>query len=241
VGLNFFQMIKKILLLILILFSTIISFSQNQAKIEYRYINFIEEYTSDNNKIKEKTPGYELFKMTEKFPFILIFDGSKSVFKIEEKMIVDDESITYKPLITLLPQTYIDFKNEISYDYSRINGQHFLIKEKLTKKWKIVDEKKLIKGYTCRKAIEFDEDGNIKTEAWFAPEIPLSIGPSYSSGLPGLVISTKEFNKSGEAYASFEFVNIDFSKQKKVIIPDYEPMTLKEFTDFMRGSRKKFN
>lgn len=234
-------MIKNTLLFIFILFLSLLSFSQNQAKIEYSYINFTKEYTSYNNKNKQKTPGYEINEIIEKLPFILVFDGSKSVFKIEKKMNMGDKSITHNQLITMLPQTYIDFENKTRYDYSEISGQTFLVKEKLNTNWKIVDGKKLIKGYRCKKAIQLDANENIKIEAWFVPEIPLSIGPSYYMGLPGLVISTKQFNSKGEVYAGFEFVNIDFSKQKKVKIPNHDTITEKEFIDIMRGSRKKFN
>ena len=239
-GLNFFQMIKNILFLIFILFSLFSGFGQNQTKIEYRYLNFIKEYSSYDTT-KQKTPGYEINKIIESLPFILVYDGYKSVFKIQERMGIGDKSIRHNQLTTMLPKTYIDFKNKTRYDHSEISGQTFLIKEKLNVDWKIINEKKIIKGYRCKKAIQFDENGNIKIEAWFAPEIPLSIGPSYYIGLPGLVISTKQFNNKGEAYAGFEVVNIDFSKQKKVNIPNHDTITEKEFTNLMRGSRKKFN
>lgn len=213
-------------------------FSQDQAKIEYRYINFTKQFISSNdNKPKQKTPGYEIHKTIEKLPFVLTFDGSKSVFKIKKRMGVGDKSITYNQLTSMLPQTYIDYKNKTRYDYAEFSGQTFLVKEKLNVNWKLIDEIKLIKGYKCRKAVQVDDNKNIKVEAWFVPEIPLSVGPSYYAGLPGLVISTKQFNKKGEAYAGYEFVNIDFSKQKEVNIPNHETITEREFADIMRGAR----
>lgn len=237
-GLIFNQMINKVTIIVLILSISISSFSQDQAKIEYRYINLTKQYiSSDDNKPKQKTPGYDLQKIIEELPFVLIFDGSKSVYKIEKRMGVGDKSITHNQLTSMLPETYIDYNNNTRYDYTEISGQTFLVKEKLNVNWKITGDIKLIKGYTCKKAIQFDENENIKMEAWFVPDIPLSIGPSYAVGLPGLVISTKQFNNKGEAYSGFEFVNIDFSKQKKIIIPNHKTITEKGFTDIMKGSR----
>lgn len=179
--------------------------------------------------------------MIEEIPFILIFDGSKSVFRIKRSMGVGDQSSTYNQLISMLPKTYIDIENKVKYDYAEISGQPFLVKDTLNTSWKIVNKKKLIKGYNCIKAIQLDDKKNIVTEAWFAPEIPLSIGPASHAGLPGLLIATRQFNKNGEAYAGYELVDIDVSKQKKVTIPDYDTMTLNEFTNFMKGSKSKFN
>ena len=229
---------NNILILFFFLMASADGNGQNQAKIEYRNINFIENYASQDSKsIKKITPGYEISKMIEDLPFVLIFDGSKSVFKIEKRMGVGDKSITHNQLTSMLPETYIDYNNNLRYDYTEISGQTFLVKEKLNVSWKVTGDVRLIKGYRCKKAIQLDENKNIIMEAWFVPDLALNIGPSYAVGLPGLVIQTKQFNNKGEAYSGFEIVDIDFSNQNSIEIPNHETITEKEFTDFMKGSR----
>lgn len=58
--------------------------------------------------------------------------------------------------------------------------------------WQLTNEHKIINGYTCYKAIGSLQALNPKLpryyfEAWYCPEIPLSLGPEYFAGLPGLI------------------------------------------------------
>jgi len=59
--------------------------------------------------------------------------------------------------------------------------------------WTITNETKEIGGYNCIKAYGVlsglvDSSRSSTVEAWFAPELPYSIGPYKSVGLPGLVV-----------------------------------------------------
>lgn len=54
-------------------------------------------------------------------------------------------------------------------------------------KWKPLNEFKTIGGYKCQKATSINSSGDVAT-AWFTEEIPLSAGPLYVAGLPGLVL-----------------------------------------------------
>ncbi len=66
-------------------------------------------------------------------------------------------------------------------------GRFFLINEEPARtKWKLINESKVIAGYRCQKAIL--QDTAKKVEAWYAPEIPVSIGPGEYADLPGLIL-----------------------------------------------------
>ena len=61
--------------------------------------------------------------------------------------------------------------------------------------WEITSKTKKIGEYICRQAKttekRFNRQGHIFYEdviAWFTPEIPLSFGPKYYKGLPGLIL-----------------------------------------------------
>lgn len=66
-------------------------------------------------------------------------------------------------------------------------GRFFLIKETPKRmKWKIGREEKQVAGYRCQKAVL--QDTSRQVEAWFAPEIPVSVGPGEFADLPGLIL-----------------------------------------------------
>ena len=93
-------------------------------------------------------------------------------------------------------------------------GKFFLITDPLeTTKWKMTGESKKIGQYTCFKATYQKEvkervfsfgsqnqnQNNIKTKmvevsAWFTPDIPVSTGPSWYQGLPGLILEVNDNN-----------------------------------------------
>ena len=69
-------------------------------------------------------------------------------------------------------------------------GETFLIQENLEPiKWEIEEETKQIDSYVAKKA-EAMVDG-FHVVVWFTDEIPVSEGPSYYWGLPGLVLQAQ--------------------------------------------------
>ena len=91
-------------------------------------------------------------------------------------------------------------------------GKFFLVTEDLENtKWKMTGESKKIGQYTCFKATYEKQvkekvfsfgswennksAGRLKTVevvAWFTPEIPVSSGPSWYQGLPGLILEVND-------------------------------------------------
>ena len=55
--------------------------------------------------------------------------------------------------------------------------------------WKLDPEMKKVLEYTCMKASMTHDDQEIV--AWYAPEIPISLGPSVFGGLPGLILAVE--------------------------------------------------
>lgn len=64
-------------------------------------------------------------------------------------------------------------------------------------KWNLQNEFKTINGYHCQKAIKVSSDEN-EAIAWFTEDIPLSAGPLYLSGLPGLIL--EYFNSKNKRF-----------------------------------------
>lgn len=232
----------KLSLTFFVLFFYQICICQHQAKIKYIYPDYLQ---INNKSVRELSKQEAILdkinKSTEKLVFELIFDGNKSVFRVENKLDLDSEPNITSRIANSLPKTFLDFENKTIYNLLKIGSQTFFIREDSKINWQIQDETKSIFGYKCRKAVIVDDiEKNIITEAWFTTEIPLNIGPSEFYGLPGLILSVKNYNSNGEVFSGFEVLDIDLSKQKKIILPNLKSITRQEFEEIIDSSRSRF-
>lgn len=115
--------------------------------------------------------------------------------------------------------------------------------------WKITNKTKTIGDYKCYQAIVteklYSRQGHYYYKdviAWFAPEIPLSFGPKYYNGLPGLIlqIEDKEYTLTATRISlnPTEEVKIKrLEKNDRVITLEESYNRIKE----MEGDRKRMN
>lgn len=57
-------------------------------------------------------------------------------------------------------------------------------------RWKLSDDKKVISGYNCQKAV--GDFGGRTFEVWFTPDLPYAFGPWKLGGLPGLILKAND-------------------------------------------------
>lgn len=88
-----------------------------------------------------------------------------------------------------------------------ILGIGYLINESLPElKWKITKDTLTFSGIACQKATATFEGKN--WIAWFAPSLPFQSGPWQLQGLPGLILTAYDENKSTNfQFAGFEKAN----------------------------------
>ena len=73
--------------------------------------------------------------------------------------------------------------------FTHINGKNYIIKDTLqAPDWNILNDIKEVAGYICASASTFDSVRKQKVNAWFALDIPISIGPDRWYGLPGAIL-----------------------------------------------------
>ncbi len=142
-------------------------------------------------------------------------------------------------------------------DKTEISGKRFLIKDKLEQpKWEMSGETKNIGNYTCYKATqkreetrtsfsitdgereEKEEKVTVETVAWYTPEIPVSNGPEYFWGLPGLILEIQDGDHtivcSEIVLNPEEKIEIKEPKKgKKVSQEEYEKIMKKHSEDMM--------
>lgn len=189
---------RKIIVLFLFLFVS--SYSQT---IEKRAIYKIRYYNTDNNKFYE-----DAIKKQDGLEFFLDFNKIDSQFYINKAMELPGEKLNLAVVLSDSKNTIFTSLNTKKItsqpDQSRVIGhKEFIITEDVFSNWAITNENKIIDGLKCFKATRTTKtphsNPKFKKEytqiAWFCPEIPFSFGPTYSSGLPGLVVEFHDNNK----------------------------------------------
>lgn len=213
--------------------------AQNQAKIIYSY----KGYTYENKKTQESKESFidRYNKSLEDFRHELTYDGKNILFRIADEMITDNKSNLSKMLYKTMPDTYISLNKKTLLHKIEISGNTFVIKDSLSNKWSITNEIKNISGYKCQKAILKDNETNkIIVEAWFTKEIPLPIGPSTYTGLPGLIIKLTVLDINQKPSIEYNVEDIYLSPQKEIKLPKQKTISMDEFNEILNGTRSRF-
>ena len=80
--------------------------------------------------------------------------------------------------------------------------------------WKITSETKEILGYKVIKATKPYENNQGDYIAWFAPDIPLGVGPEHFNGLPGLILECFCFSKfTAKSISAIDLPPIEMKKK----------------------------
>jgi GLPGLI family protein len=111
--------------------------------------------------------------------------------------------------------------------------------------WKITDNKRVINGYNCRKAV-YQKNDSTRIYAWYTTSITPSVGPEGFCGLPGLImgIATEDggiiyFAKKVELLESIpaETFKIDLGKNKYYTMSEFRAKIEKEYGNTPWGKR----
>jgi len=167
----------------------------------------------------------ELNKQSGDVIFVLNFKGKESIFKVDDKMEIEINSIgkSYAKTIVGKGSFYTDLNKDLTIRKAEVYGEVFLIRlNPSSNNWKLSTDSKLIGKYKCfkatmSKAIE-NQSGKYIFEiiAWYAPEIPVSFGPKEYNNLPGLILELKGthytfYAKNIELYPKKELKLLEFS------------------------------
>lgn len=240
---------KKIFLFLCVFSLLSLKGQINEKKLSYINYKF-KRMTENPSKVYRFDP--------EKLDFELLFNQEKSIFKIVDKMELNQNqdykmtSIIYGGNLTY----YRD--NSILEKIFNVNykGQSFnVIRNSEEYKWNILNEYKDIGGFKCIKATttisKLDKGRNtIKTlnpTVWFTPDIPTSFGPFGLDGLPGLII---EGTLDGRAYFYANKLMKNYSGNLDIIKPknalpisetDFDNIIAEDYTNNRKAGIRKLN
>jgi len=165
----------------------------------------------------------EMFPSTHSLNKQLLFDQNVSVYSSagddsqDREISTDDGSIQISIVQSDSEEKlYMDYKNKICLDQKGFMGKSFIVENEVDKiKWKITPEKVKYLDYECIKATALDGEGK-EVVAWFAPAIPVQVGPHGFGQLPGAILMLSKGDKELEIKAT----SIDLKAVDKIEKPD---------------------
>ena len=137
----------------------------------------------------------------------------------------------------LVQKVYYDFKKKQKLEQVEYLTRTFLVSSEIEAvPWKLGNEKKKILDYTCMSASMTLDDQDIV--AWFAPEIPVSLGPSIFGGLPGLILAVERNGETAYVATSVQFAP---PAEESLVKPDKgSQVSVEEFAAIREEKEKEW-
>lgn len=173
----------------------------------------------------------------------LTFDQNTSSYKKGESedgdLELGDEDAGIKIVVLgndIDSELYIDHKANMKTDLRGFMGKAFIVEEEVNKiKWKITNEKVKYLDYECIKATSTNDE-NKDVVAWFAPQIPVSVGPMGYGQLPGAILMLSE----GEEDLVIKATKVELKDVDTISKPtDGEKVSYEEFEKIVEERTKE--
>jgi len=82
-----------------------------------------------------------------------------------------------------------------TFDVQTLLNTKYVVQDSIVcQNWRIKNDMKEIAGRICMNAVSYDSIKGKEIVAWFALDLPVSIGPDKYCGLPGLILEVNEAN-----------------------------------------------
>lgn len=209
----------------------------NQGVITYSVDmdDYIERIESSN----ESSPSDDLMRNTanniKKFTAQLEFDDFRAIFQVPDALSIDIDNKFDNMVKSFVSNGvyFTELNNNRQMWTTEFDGKEInVIKERKENEWVLQNEKKKIGDFICHKAV-FSRIVNGKEQeiiAWYAPEIPVQLGPKdYFGQLPGLILQLKE------PLVMYQCSKITFGGKKIDKWPVFEKtITEKEYQDLTK-------
>lgn len=240
---------KALILSILVLWTLLAVKAQDlagtityQQVIRYNFENIKEAHGDDQRtsswiaSLPEETSAVQL----------LSFNSEKALFEEEaSKSVATDpglqRAIMYEGMLSpprpVVQKVYYDFNKNQKLEQVEYLTRLFLVNSEIEAvPWKLGSEKKKVLEYTCMNATVILDDQEIV--AWFSPEIPVSLGPSIFSGLPGLILAVE---RNGETAYVATSVHLAPPAEEALAKPDKgSEVSVQEFAAIQEEKEKEW-
>ncbi len=138
--------------------------------------------------------------------------------------------VSYAKRIISRGRYYTSLVDSIVIREIDMNGEKMLISSNTepSSNWKLTKESKMLGEFKCYKALKSKMiknrtgEFNFEIVAWYAPEIPVKLGPKEYHNLPGLILELKD------THYTFYAEKIQIMPKEKVRIKPIEGNTITE-------------
>lgn len=207
-------------LLFILLFSSCVAYSQSNLEIIYKkkvlseYLD-VDDSLSINKKLSYSKIRNSVKNHIGKHTYSLSIDSGSSVslFEVVNTMDIDGNERFNNGLKGILGSRFPIYNNlekDSIYENADFRGMNYFTRFKNPRyDWILKKKTKQILGLKCYLAVaevksnttlfDFNEGKTQSFYAWYAPSLPSRYGPSFFTGLPGLVL--KAGNDKFEIYA----------------------------------------
>jgi len=241
---------KKILLLVII-FNTVMSFSQSiSGKVVYRAVLNTDDYVENVKNDRSLDENSKKTKIknslsSEAMNFFLFFKGKESIYRAEYDL--NDQ----RDMLLGWNQTGMaagdDYISYVNLDTKENVRQNFFLDKLLISvtplEWTLCSETKQIGKYVCYKATavlkEEHEKGGVHSDAivaWYTPKIPVTFGIQNFTGLPGLTLELSVETDYGKLQYNATSIKLNV-KNVKIKKPKGKVITHKKFIELTRNFR----
>jgi GLPGLI family protein len=189
-------------LLFCLFFFSVLVRSQSSENKSYHAI-YLASWTFDKG---DPSPAQEYVALS--------VNDNASIFQKHNTRKLDSIRVKREPTVdeinnlTNLERYAIEFNGNILTYYHTIGETEYQYKETLDHDWKLGTASTTIKGYSCRDATV--SYGGRNWKAWYAPSVPLNVGPYKFRGLPGLII------KITDSTGDYDYEIYSLNKRKDV-------------------------
>lgn len=211
---------KKFILILVLLFSTIVVFSQKEIQARLIYKVRLKQFP-ENSEITKKQLHYNqiVSEMGEKTYFLDI-KNEESMFYEHIIMTSDfDKKLNLISVFVGNNMSYYNLKEKTLLNEKNFLDEDFIIKIIPAMEWQLTQEEKKIGNHFCYKATttkkvvnRIGETIEKKVIVWYDPIIQLNIGIQEFQGLPGAIILLEDNN------LMYELIDIDLNLKQPLQI-----------------------
>lgn len=233
---------KKVLITIALFSVAQLSFSQNmEGKATYlSKLKLQTENALEGQDLPEGLKGMiaSLLKKETEKEYVLEFTNTESTFKeveqVDNTINPKSNGLSIQSMVIDMPSSggenlYKNLNNKTYIEETELMGKTFLVEDELPKiNWVLTKETKTIGKYKCNKAFYISEFEAIQDpmnpttkkmekdtiNAWYSTQIPVSNGPKFLNGLPGLIL---EYSNSVEIFQCSEVL---INPSEKIVITE---------------------
>ena len=185
---------KRIFLMISVFLSVSFCYGQENGVVAYTIThNWTKKIASCEyiSKADKERSAYVWGNESEyAYQAELKFNASEYRFELKES----EEAASYR----WRQDAYIvyrDLANSKTFDITTLLSKEYAIEDTLVcQNWKIKNDMKEVAGHICMNASFYDTIKEKEVIAWFALDLPISIGPDKYCGLPGMILEINEAN-----------------------------------------------